>query len=63
MNIEINCHIDVMTNYVYRKVAIVVLKYIASFKKQRFYINILVIGNGFDLEHGFPTKYIDFLEF
>lgn len=52
-----------MSNHLYRKVAIVVLKYIASFKKQRFYINILVIGNGFDLEHGFPTKYIDFLEF
>lgn len=26
-------------------------------------MNILVIGNGFDLAHGFPTKYADFLEF
>ena len=26
-------------------------------------MNILVIGNGFDLAHGLPTKYQDFLEF
>lgn len=26
-------------------------------------MNILLIGNGFDLEHGLPTKYADFLEF
>lgn len=26
-------------------------------------MNILVIGNGFDLAHGLPTKYTDFLEF
>ncbi len=26
-------------------------------------MNILVIGNGFDLAHGLPTKYEDFLEF
>lgn len=26
-------------------------------------MNILVIGNGFDLAHGLPTKYGDFLEF
>lgn len=26
-------------------------------------MNILVIGNGFDLTHGLPTKYTDFLEF
>ncbi len=26
-------------------------------------MNILVIGNGFDLAHGLPTKYIDFLNF
>lgn len=26
-------------------------------------MNILVIGNGFDLAHGLPTKYRDFLEF
>lgn len=25
--------------------------------------NILIIGNGFDLEHGLPTRYIDFLKF
>lgn len=25
-------------------------------------MNILVIGNGFDLAHGLPTKYMDFLE-
>lgn len=25
--------------------------------------NILVIGNGFDLAHGLPTTYNDFLEF
>ena len=25
-------------------------------------MNILVIGNGFDLAHGLPTKYVDFLE-
>lgn len=26
-------------------------------------MNILMIGNGFDLEHGLPTKYPDFLDF
>lgn len=26
-------------------------------------MNILVIGNGFNLAHGLPTKYKDFLEF
>lgn len=26
-------------------------------------MNILVIGNGFDLAHGLPTEYKDFLEF
>ncbi|MBV7271639.1 bacteriophage abortive infection AbiH family protein [Clostridiaceae bacterium UIB06] len=26
-------------------------------------MNILVVGNGFDLAHGLPTKYSDFLEF
>lgn len=26
-------------------------------------MNILVLGNGFDLAHGLPTKYMDFLEF
>ena len=26
-------------------------------------MNILVIGNGFDLEHNLPTKYTDFLDF
>lgn len=26
-------------------------------------MNILVIGNGFDLAHGLPTKYTDFLYF
>lgn len=25
-------------------------------------MNILVIGNGFDLAHELPTKYVDFLE-
>lgn len=26
-------------------------------------MNILVLGNGFDLAHGLPTRYMDFLEF
>ena len=26
-------------------------------------MNIIVIGNGFDLAHGLPTKYTDFLEY
>ena len=26
-------------------------------------MNILLIGNGFDLAHGLPTKYMDFLDF
>lgn len=26
-------------------------------------MNILIIGNGFDLAHGLPTKYGDFLIF
>lgn len=25
-------------------------------------MNILVIGNGFDLAYGLPAKYVDFLE-
>ena len=28
-----------------------------------FITNILVIGNGFDLAHGLPTNYGDFLKF
>ena len=27
------------------------------------YLNILVIGNGFDLAMGWPTRYVDFLNF
>lgn len=30
---------------------------------EKRFMNILVIGNGFDLAHGLPTKYGDFLEF
>ncbi len=26
-------------------------------------LNILIVGNGFDLAHGLQTTYIDFLEF
>ena len=26
-------------------------------------MNIIVIGNGFDIAHNLPTKYTDFLEF
>lgn len=26
-------------------------------------MNILIIGNGFDLAHGLPTKYDNFLDF
>ena len=26
-------------------------------------MDILIIGNGFDLAHGLPTKYTDFLKF
>lgn len=26
-------------------------------------MNILVVGNGFDLAHGLPIKYTDFLNF
>lgn len=26
-------------------------------------MNILIIGNGFDLAHNLPTKYTDILEF
>ena len=26
-------------------------------------MNILIVGNGFDLAHGLPTKYGDFLKF
>lgn len=29
----------------------------------QIHMNMLVIGNGFDLAHGLPTKYTDFLEF
>lgn len=31
--------------------------------KVRVYMNILVIGNGFDLAHGLPTSYKEFLKF
>lgn len=34
-----------------------------SYDKEDFTVNILVIGNGFDLAHGLPTKYTDFLKF
>lgn len=27
---------------------------------ENWFMNILVIGNGFDLAHGLPTKYGDF---
>jgi len=30
--------------------------------REKHFMNILVIGNGFDLAHGLPTKYGDFLE-
>ena len=33
-----------------------------SYEKGEQLMNILVIGNGFDLAHGLPTKYTDFLE-
>ena len=26
-------------------------------------MNILILGNGFDLAHGLPTRYTDFLEY
>ena len=26
-------------------------------------MNTLVIGNGFDIEHGLPTKYTDFINY
>lgn len=29
---------------------------------EKHFMNILVIGNGFDLAHGLPTKYGDFLQ-
>ena len=32
-------------------------------RKRGLIMNILVIGNGFDLAHGLPTNYKDFLEF
>ena len=46
-----------------------VLKYKTKFYKnifihlRGFEMKILVIGNGFDLAHGLPTKYTDFLDF
>lgn len=33
------------------------------FAKGERIMNILIIGNGFDLAHGLPTKYGDFLDF
>ncbi len=33
------------------------------FAKGEKIMNILIIGNGFDLAHGLPTKYGDFLDF
>lgn len=32
-------------------------------KGREIHMNILVLGNGFDLAHGLPTRYTDFLEF
>lgn len=29
--------------------------------REKHFMNILVIGNGFDLAHGLPTKYGDFM--
>lgn len=34
-----------------------------EFFKEKELMNILIIGNGFDLEHGLPTRYWDFLSF
>ena len=34
-----------------------------NFVQKEGNMNILVIGNGFDLAHGLPTKYTDFLDF
>lgn len=34
--------------------------YRGSGSKEDYLMNILVIGNGFDLAHGLPTKYGDF---
>ena len=36
------------------------MKYI---KEEDDFMNILLVGNGFDLAHGLPTKYTDFLKF
>lgn len=30
--------------------------------RREYFLDIIVIGNGFDLAHGLPTKYIDFLK-
>lgn len=38
-------------------------RYGLSNMMEEWLMNILVIGNGFDLAHGLPTKYGDFLEF
>lgn len=37
--------------------------YILYKTREGFTVNILVIGNGFDLAHGLPTSYMDFLNF
>ncbi len=39
------------------------LNYILWDKRGNCCMNILILGNGFDLAHGLPTKYTDFLEF
>ena len=31
--------------------------------EEKMYMNILVIGNGFDLAHGLPTTYKNFLDY
>ena len=44
------------------KLCLFCLKRVNLFKNGE-YMNILLIGNGFDLAHGLPTKYRDFLSF
>lgn len=40
-----------------------IIKIFYYFSPEGLFLKILVIGNGFDLAHGLPTKYNDFLEF
>lgn len=60
--------VETDVNFEHKHGALYSVKIEVYFRKRknidrRDFVNILIIGNGFDLEHKLPTSYRDFLEF